>query len=158
MLPTMKRAPQELRTYSLTAVTAARRRLFQVKTAAELMVETIQTYRKKGNYSLHTFVVMPDHLHLLLTPAPEVAIEKVMQLIKGSFSFRLKSKLDVWDRGSFDRRIPDAAAFDACINYIEQNPVRAGLAASAEDYPYSSRNYPGMVDPMPEWFIEETQG
>jgi putative transposase len=87
MLPTMKHAPTEMRTYSLTAVTAARRRLFQVETAALLMVETIQGYRHKRNFELYAFVVMPDQVHLLLTPAPEVPVEKVMQLIKGAFRF-----------------------------------------------------------------------
>lgn len=50
---------------------------------------------------------MPDHAHLLLTPAPEVSLEKAMQYIKGGFSFRLKSKLDVWERSYDSRRITD---------------------------------------------------
>jgi len=44
---------------------------------------------RMGHPALHAFVVMPEHVHLLLTPAPEVALEKVAQLIKGVFSFRL---------------------------------------------------------------------
>jgi putative transposase len=51
---------------------------------------------------------MPDHAHLLLTPAPEVSLEKAMQYTKGGFSFRLKSKLDVWERSYDSRRIIDA--------------------------------------------------
>jgi len=112
----------------------------------------MQGYRSKGNYELYTFVVMPDHIHLLLTAAPDIPLEKVVQLVKGGFSFRLKSKLDVWDRGYFDRRIVDAAAFDMCREYIEQNPVRGGLVTTAGEYPYTSRGRPEMVDPKPEWF------
>jgi hypothetical protein len=41
---------------------------FQVERDAELLIETLQHYRAEGHYQLHTFVVMPDHLHLLLTP------------------------------------------------------------------------------------------
>jgi putative transposase len=152
MLPIMHHAPQEMRTYSVTAVTANRRRLFQVEATAHLMMDTIQGYRSKGNYELYAFVVMPDHIHLLLTPAPDIPLEKVMQLVKGGFSFRLKSKQEVWDRGYFDRRIADVAAFDACREYIEQNPVRGHLATSAENYPYTSLRRPEMLDHKPEWF------
>ncbi len=94
---------------------------------------------------------MPDYIHLLLTPAPDVPVEKVMQLIKGGFSFRLESKLNVWDKGYFDRRIADTTAFEACRQYIEQNPVRARLISMAEDYPYSSLKRPDMLDMTPEW-------
>jgi putative transposase len=72
MLEGMKLAPQELRTYFVTTVTANRRRLFQVSEAADLMLEVLQHYRKQNKFALHGFVIMPDHLHLLLTPAFDV--------------------------------------------------------------------------------------
>jgi putative transposase len=158
MLHHMKYAPQEMRTYSLTAVTAGRRNLFQVETAAQLMVETIQAYRLKGNFELYAFAVMADHIHLLLTPAPEVAVEKVMQLVKGGFSFRLKSKMDVWERGYYDRRILDREGFDACKVYIEDNPARAHLPVTAVAYTCNSRLKSEMVDPRPAWFSGQAQG
>jgi len=77
----MKIAPQELRTYLLTAVTAQRRSLFQVTARAELFIATLQDNRARGRFELHSFVVMPDHVHLLLTPAPDVSLEKAVQLI-----------------------------------------------------------------------------
>lgn len=152
MLATMKLAPQSLRTYSLTMVTANRRRLFQVAATANLFIEILAGYRVKGSFDLYAFVVMPDHVHLLLTPAPLVPIEKAVQLIKGGFSFRLKSKSEVWERGYFDRRIPDRNAFHTAKTYIEQNPLRARLVSEVTAYPYSSVAYPEMVDPQPKWF------
>jgi putative transposase len=89
-------APQETRTYFVSFVTAARRRLFQVEGTAQLMLDVLQHYRAQGRFALYAFVIMPDHLHVLITPAPDVSLEKAMQFIKGSFSFRLKSKRDVW--------------------------------------------------------------
>jgi putative transposase len=82
----------------VTAVTAQRRRLFQVAATAGLLEKTILDYRSKGKFLLHAFVIMPDHLHALITPAPQVSLEKALQFIKGGFFFRLKSKLDVWMR------------------------------------------------------------
>jgi len=148
----MKLAPQEVRTYLLTAVTAQRRRLFQVTATAEMFLSTMEDYRAKGRFALHAFVVMPEHVHLLLTPGPEVPLEKVAQLIKGGFSFRLKNASDVWERGYDSRRITDGEHFDACRRYIEENPVRARMVGLAEEYPHSSRGRVGMVDPRPLWF------
>jgi putative transposase len=148
----MKHAPQEVRTYLLTAVTAQRRRLFQVTATAELFLATVVDYRAKGRFALHAFVVMPEHVHLLLTPAPEVALEKVAQLIKGGFSFRFKSAGDVWEKGYDSRRITGGEHFDACRRYIEENPMRARMVALTEEYPYSSRGTERLVDPKPLWF------
>ena len=55
-------------TFFITAITYNRRRLFQLPINATLFLETLQHYRTQGAYKLHAFVVMPDHIHLLLTP------------------------------------------------------------------------------------------
>jgi putative transposase len=153
----MIRAPQELRTYFITAVTANRRRLFQVETTADLMLEILQHYRAQGRFVLHAFVMMPDHLHLLLTPAPDVSLEKAVQFIKGGFSFRLKSKLDVWERSYNEVQILSLEKFEACKRYIEENPVKAGLSPTAEEYRYSSAGRMAEVDLMPAHF-EKARG
>ena len=157
MLPHMHLAPQEIRTYFTTFSTANRRRLFQVEDTARLMISTLQGYRETGSFALHAFVVMPDHVHVLLTPAPEVSLEKAIQLMKGGFSFRLKSQSDTWERGHFDRRIKDRSGYEACVGYIHANPVDAGIVVRAEEYPFSSAHSSAIVDPMPGWF-EQAQG
>src|SRR6266481_1519872 len=136
----MPRAPQELRTYFITSATASRRRLFQVDQNATLLIEVLQEQRNKNRVQLHAFVIMPDHVHLLLTPAPEVSLEKAMQYIKGNFSFRLKSKLDVWQPRYDSRRILDANDYATHLTYIHQNPIRANLTTQPELYPHSSAN------------------
>jgi len=113
------------------------------------MLQTLADYRMKGHYQLHAFIIMPDHLHVIITPSPDISLEKAMQFIKGGFSFRLKSKLDVWSRSFNESQILTAEKFLACASYIEQNPVRANLAASAEAHPYSSASRPKMIDPRP---------
>ena len=148
----MLHAPQEVRTYFTTFSTAGRRRLFQVEKNARLMVETLEFNRAKGRFALHAFVAMPDHVHALITPAPEVSLEKAIQCIKGGFSFRLKSRLEVWERGHFDKRVPDRSAYDACVTYIHRNPVVARLVETEMTYPLSSAGRAGEMDPMPDWF------
>ncbi|WP_254064722.1 transposase [Granulicella sp. S156] len=144
----MDRAPQETRTYHVTAVTAQRFPLFQVTAKAELLQQTIFDYRRQGKFLLHAFVIMPDHLHALITPAPDVSLEKAVQFIKGGFSFRLKSKFDVWIPSFNESQIMTEEKFVNCVRYIEDNPVRKGLVLRAEDYPYTSAGR-GPLDPMP---------
>ena len=124
-------------TYFITSRTANQRRLFHPTKNAELFLETLQHYRKEGHYKLHDFVVMPDHVHPLLTPQ-NTTIERAIGLIKGGFSHRLASKLPVWQRGFTDHRIRDREDFDIRRRYIHQNPVRSNLVRSAELFPYSS--------------------
>jgi len=144
----MRFAPQEIRTYFVTSVTAQRRRLFQVTSNAELLQRTLLDYRRQGRFLLHAFVIMPDHFHAIITPAPEVSLEKAMQFIKGGFSFRLKSKRDVWMRSFNQTQVQSEEKFIAALGYIEQNPVSCGLAQTATEYAYGSASC-GAVDPMP---------
>jgi putative transposase len=141
-------APQETRTYLVTAVTAQRHSLFQVTATAELLQQTILDYRSQGRFLLHAFVIMPDHFHALITPAPDVSLEKAMQFIKGGFSFRLKSKVDVWMRGFNESQIMTKEKFMNCVQYIEENPVRRGLASTPQAHPFSSAAR-ATSDPMP---------
>jgi len=145
----MPRAPQELRTYFITSATASRRRLFQVDQNALLLIEILQEQRKKNRIQLHAFVVMPDHIHLLLTPSPEISLEKAMQYIKGTFSFRLRSKLDVWERSFTNHRVTDKHDYATHLTYIHQNPIRANLTTQPELYPHSSANPTHPSDSSP---------
>jgi putative transposase len=75
-------------TFFISTQTWNRYRLFQKPANAELFLETLQHYRHKGRYNLHAFVIMPDHIHLLLT-SQGITLERAVQLIEGGFSRRL---------------------------------------------------------------------
>jgi hypothetical protein len=85
---------------------------------------------------------MPNHVHILMTLPGEVSLEKVIQLIKGGFSFRANKELgfrgEVWQRGFSDVRIVYEQSFEEHRAYIVNNPVKAGLANSAEEFPFGS--------------------
>ncbi len=93
---------------------------------------------------------MPDHFHALITPAPDVSLEKAMQFIKGGFSFRLKSKVDVWMRGFNESQIMTKNRFMNCLQYIEENPVRRGFASTPQAHPFSSAAR-APLDPIPPY-------
>src|SRR5271169_483412 len=137
------------RTFFITSVTAQRRALFQCAASAELLVDVFLRYREQGKYLLHEFVIMPDHFHALITPAAEISLERAVQFVKGGFSFRLKSSLPVWQASFTNHRIRDDRDFEQHREYIRTNPVRAGLAASGEDYTHSSAGGKFSADSMP---------
>jgi len=152
----MKDAPQEIRTFFVTSVANGRRPLFKKEEMARLFLNVLQDYRGQGRYLLHEFVVMPDHFHVIITPAADISLEKAGQYIKGGFSFRVKRELAfqslVWQDKSFtNHRIRDAEDYQKHREYIHHNPVKAGLAKTPSAYPYSSA-FPGMdLDPAPSW-------
>jgi putative transposase len=123
----------------VTSSTWDRRALFSREVWAKLLIDTLYHYRGTA-YLLHEFVVMPDHIHVILTP--KTSLEKAVQFIKGGFSYRAKkvlgSNLEVWQKGFSDHRIRDASDYQIHQIYVQQNPVRKHLCERAEEYPYSS--------------------
>ena len=91
---------------------------------------------------VHDFVIMPDHVHILMTVPGEVSLEKSMQLVKGGFSYRAKKDLgfagEIWQRGFSDVQILDDGSFQQHRRYIDDNPVKAGLAERPQEYPFGT--------------------
>jgi putative transposase len=118
---------------------------------ANLLLEVLLHYRSQQRYLLHEFVIMPDHFHLLLTPT--LTLERALQLIKGGFSFRAKRELEfsgeIWEKSYYDRRVRDWQEYCALRQYIWLNPVKKGLAATAEEYPYTSARSVIPMDAVP---------
>jgi len=112
---------------------------------ADMVVEAIH-YNAKivGHYSLHAFVVMPNHVHLLATPA--VALPKLTQSLKGITAKRANAMLALvgtsfWQQESYDHLVRHEREFEKIVSYIEENPVRAGLVKEASDYRWSSAGW-----------------
>jgi len=140
-------------TYFVTFSTWQRRQLFVVENYARLFLKTLYHCRRESRYALHAFVLMPDHVHLLLTPAQDVTIERTVQLIKGGYSHALGALVgrnsEVWQRGFTDHRIRDGQDFVHHRNYVHQNPVVGKLATDPSEYRYCSA-FPGFkLDPWP---------
>jgi len=96
---------------------------------------------------------MPEHVHLLLTPASDVTIERAIQLIKGAYSHELGGIIgrnsEIWERGFTDHRIRNSQDFVDHQNYIHSNPVERNLVSDPSEYRYCSA-FPGYkLDPWP---------
>ncbi len=150
MKPPREHATNNAQTYFVTSKTWEGRSLFRAEPWARLFFQNLIAHR--GEYSLHEFVLMPDHFHLLITP--HVTLERAMQLIKGGFSFRAKkdigSNAEIWQRGFSDHRIRDWEDYERHSQYIHLNPVKKHLCEAPSEYKYSSA-FPGWkLDPIPQ--------
>ena len=138
---------QKLSTYAITILTHQRHRIFQRTDNAELMIATLFRYRDQGQFALHAFAIMPDHLHVLVTPAIDVSTACCVQFIKGGYSFAVRKQFpgEVWHAGYHEHRIRDQNDFKAQKQYIANNPVRK----SYTDYAHVHTRYEDRLDPTP---------
>jgi putative transposase len=140
-------------TYFITASTWEKKCLLQSERMANLFMDVLFHYQNQSKYRLHEFVVMPNHFHTLITPLSPVTLEKAVQFIKGAFSFRAKKELglagEIWQTSFYDHRVRDASEYSRFRHYIHMNPMRRGLSASPEEFPYSSMNV--KLDEVPQW-------
>jgi putative transposase len=134
--------PVEPRIFFVTSKTDQGKALLQSERMANLLIDVLRRYVAEHKFKVIEFVVMPDHFHILLGLDETMKVEKAVQLIKGNFSFRAKKEFgiqgEIWQRGFSDVRIRTRDSLLNHIEYIRQNPVKAGLAVSAEEYPYCS--------------------
>ncbi len=141
-------------TYFLTAGTYNKINILQSERMADLFCRILLRHRDAGKLRLHAFVVMPNHIHLLLTVPEGLTLERTMQFIKGGFSFEagklLSVRTPIWQKSFLDRRVRDATECEKYRNYIHQNPVVAGLVGTAEEFAYSSTNPSFEMDELPQ--------
>ncbi|GJI97532.1 hypothetical protein RugamoR57_42500 [Duganella caerulea] len=102
----------------------------------------LRTAAKNYKVAVHAYVLMPDHLHLLVTPADADGLGQMMQWIGRYYVPYFNQKYGrsgtLWN-GRYKTSLIDAEQyFMSCSRYIEFNPVRNGMVARAEDYPWSS--------------------
>jgi type I restriction enzyme R subunit/putative DNA methylase len=108
---------------------------------ARLVVDSIHTGVDLGHYELGAYVVMANHVHLLIRPA--VAPDRLLKSLKGTtarYANRLLGSTGepFWQKESYDHWVRNQSEFEKTRAYIEANPVKAGLVRSPEDFPWSS--------------------
>ena len=114
---------------------------FAKREIAQLIKESLYYYDKR-RYLLDAWVVMPNHLHVMLTPINGFSLTVIMFGLK-SYTAKAANKLmnregAFWYPDYFDRYIRDQDHYLKAMNYIAMNPVKAGLCENPEDWEFSS--------------------
>ncbi len=108
---------------------------------AEIVKNSLQKFDGE-RYELIAWVIMPNHIHLLLKPLNGWELYKIMQSFKSFTALEANRALNrtgkFWMREYFDRYIRDYNHFEKAFRYVENNPVKAGFCEKAEDWEFSS--------------------
>ena len=147
----MPLAAQETRTFFISTATWERRSLLQSTPLCDLLLNVLRENRAKQRFELHEFVLMRDHVHLILTPSSLIPLQKAIQFIKGGFSFRAKKEMnfngEIWQKGYNEQRIKHPHDYTEKATYIQMNPVIAGYVDHPDQFPYSSARLKTEIDP-----------
>jgi len=106
------------------------------------VLEFLRDGARQYRVAIHAYALMDNHLHLVATPEDEQGISKMMQSLGRRYVAWFNHKYGrtgtLWE-GRFRATVIDSERyFLACMRYVELNPVRAGLCALPEDFPWSS--------------------
>ncbi|MGB0372986.1 MAG: REP-associated tyrosine transposase [Opitutales bacterium] len=101
------------------------------------IVGALETYKSQSKCFTHLLLVMPDHLHVLLS----VNLQRCTlgQLIGSTKRYLANHRNIKWQKNFFDHRIRSDGEFEEKAHYVLMNPVRAGLVDAVEEWPYWSR-------------------
>ena len=139
-------------------------KVFETKPYFDIIIENLNFYRKKFGFKLWGYVIMPEHIHLMIYLSGKDDVSKIMEEFKRYTSKQIliqlkkdkklhliklftiinpkKEKHMVWEEGFRSLGIYSEKVFNIKMNYIHNNPLKRGLAGKPEDFIYSSyRNY-----------------
>jgi putative DNA methylase len=119
---------------------------------AQIVWQSIKDGEHFGRYDVHAFVIMPNHVHLLVTPY--VTSRQWLGPLKG-FTGHTANKLlgrsgAFWQDESYDHLVRNDRSFHQIRQYIEWNPVHAGLATAPDEFPWSSAAPPEKAAAAPK--------
>ncbi|MDO9227806.1 MAG: uracil-DNA glycosylase family protein [Pseudomonadota bacterium] len=108
---------------------------------ADIVVQALR-HHEGARYTLHEYVVMPNHVHLLLTPLGEHTLSEILHSLKSWTAQKINGLLGrngaIWQRESFDRVVRDDDEMRALAAYIRRNPVKARLCAEEDGFRFGS--------------------
>jgi putative transposase len=130
-------------------------------TPRSLFEETLESTRSKYEFKVIGYVVMPEHVHLLLTEPTTVPLAKALMSLKISSSKRLKES-PLWQARYYDFNVFTGNKQIEKLKYIHRNPVRRGLVTKPEDWHWSSfRHYAtgqqGTVEIESQWTTQRRE-
>ena len=117
-----------------------RRPLLTSVTACRTFEHTLERVRRWYGITINGYVVMPEHVHLLLHEPERTPLSVALQMLKQIVGRKLSPAdgTPFWQRRYHDRNIHFSKEFNAALCYLHRNPVKRGLCARPEDWPWSS--------------------
>lgn len=122
-----------------------RQAIFSCPADYQTLLDLIEEHAKKSGVAVHAYVLMSNHFHLLVTPEAANSLSRMMQAVGRRYVRYFNDSQGrsgtLWEGRYRSTLIQTESYLLACMAYIDLNPVRAGLAAEARDYPWSSHGH-----------------
>ena len=113
--------------------------LLDVPSARETVEDVLEQTRARHQARVYACVLMPEHVHLLINEPPGILLAQFLKAFKQITSRRLRGWHEkFWQERYYDSNVRGETARSAVIRYIHRNPVKRGLVAKHEDWPWSS--------------------
>ena len=132
--------------------------------ARDFFEHTLERVRRWYGFYIFGYVVMPEHVHLLLGEPERGELSLALQMLKQIVARKLRagSEEPFWQRRYYDFNVFSQHKFVEKLRYIHRNPVRRGLVERPEDWPWSSfRHYAtgvaGVVEIESQWTARERE-
>jgi putative transposase len=140
-----KRELVEGAVYHVSSRTNDKIHVFNQDLGQKVMLLVLEDAKEKYGFKLHNFCIMPNHIHLLITPSNGENLSRIVQWIKTKFAKIWNgihgSQDHLWGERFFSRAMKDLDEYIVAYNYIDQNPVKAGLANSPVEWEASGAFY-----------------
>ena len=145
------RYSQPGRPYLVTTVVKGRERLFEDFWLARLLVAELRETTEQELVESLAWVIMPDHLHWLLVPK-RASLQTVMRRMKSRSAVAINRVLGrsgpIWQKGYHDRNIRNELELNRYLDYIRENPVKAGYVKDPEDWPWTEMKLISYAAPV----------
>lgn len=150
---------QQARTFHFLTFSCYRRKpLLDSTPAYEYFELQLETVRQQYRFVVAGYVLMPEHVHMLVSEPQAAALSLAIQVLKQQTSRRLNKRGEVrlWQRRYYDFNVWSEEKAREKVHYMHRNPVRRGLVAKPEDWPWSSFLHyatggKGIVEIESEW-------
>lgn len=157
----LKRFQQSAQSHFVTFTCYHRQQGFRSPPARDLFIEILERMRCRFALYIYGYVVMPEHVNLLMSEPQQGFLADAMHYLKLSFAKRLGTGV-FWQKRYYDRNVRDEREFREKLRYIHGNPVKAGLCELPEEWPWSSfRHYAlrekGVVEIESEWTARDRE-
>jgi putative transposase len=134
----------------------------------DLFLQCVEQTRRKYRFLVYGYVVMPEHVHLLMSEPENTLLFKAIQALKIALSrramrYRSAGVGPFWQKRYYDHNVRSHESFEAKLGYMHRNPVKRGLVPKAEDWNWSSfRHYAmrefGVVEIESQWTADRKNG
>lgn len=155
----VRHAQDDWRPYHLTTRTIDQGMYLADSADKQAVLDALAFYRARGLFRLYGFVIMDNHIHVVIHPGEGVPYADVMDGFKTWTSRHnsAKPRAQLWERRYDDNAILSHHELRQVLRYVHDNPVRAGIVTSAEGYPWSSvHNYlgngKGLIQVDTDWW------